>query len=79
MTSHPLQPSNLPQLQPPHMPLMPHPHLPRPPHQLQQVNMPGLPSSMPGSGSIQAMPIPGPMGIQGNMNQMVPPMPQGHC
>ncbi|XP_019238944.1 PREDICTED: uncharacterized protein LOC109218996 [Nicotiana attenuata] len=78
MTSHPLQPSNLPQLQPPHMPLMPHPHLPRPPHQLQQVNMPGLLSSMPGSGSIQAMPIPGPMGIQGNMNQMVPPMPQGH-
>lgn len=61
MTSLPLQPSNLPQLQPPHIPIMPHPHLPRPPHQLQQVNMPGLQSSMPGSGPIQGMPIPGPM------------------
>ncbi|XP_060208282.1 flowering time control protein FY [Lycium barbarum] len=78
MTSHPLQPPNLPQLQPPHMPLMPHPHLPRPPPQLQQVNMPGLQSSMPGSGPIQGMSIPGSMGLQGNMNQMGPPMPQGH-
>ncbi|CAH9122992.1 unnamed protein product [Cuscuta epithymum] len=52
-------------LQPPsHMPMLQHPHLPRPPPQLQ-------PGSMP-------MPMPGPMGMQGNMSQMGPPMPQGH-
>ncbi|XP_011088573.1 flowering time control protein FY isoform X2 [Sesamum indicum] len=86
MSSLPLPPPNLPQMQPPsHLPLLPHPHLPRPPHQLQPLNMSAnAPSSMPGSLPIQSMPssipgqMPGPMGIQGGMNQMIPPLPQGH-
>lgn len=58
------------QLQPPsHMPMLQHPHLSRPPPQLQPGSMP-MPSL--------PMPMPGPMGMQGNMNQMGPPMPQGH-
>lgn len=66
MTS--LQPPNMQQLQhPTHMPLLPHPHLPRPPPQLPQHNMP---SSMQGS-----MPMHGQLGT---MNQMGPPMQQGH-
>nr|XP_043610020.1 flowering time control protein FY isoform X2 [Erigeron canadensis] len=61
----PLQPPNM--QHPSHMPLLPHPHLPRPPPQLPPHNMP---SSMPGS-----MPMHGQMGP---MNQMGPPMQQGH-
>ncbi|KAL5570464.1 hypothetical protein UlMin_027039 [Ulmus minor] len=68
----PMPMQNMPQLQPPsHLPLLPHPHLPRPPHQMP-------PRGMPSSGPSHSMPMPGPMGIQGNMNQMVPQMPQGH-
>ncbi|GFQ04942.1 flowering time control protein fy [Phtheirospermum japonicum] len=68
MSSMPLQPPNMPQMQPPsHLPLLPHPHLPRPPPQLQPLNTSSnVPSSMAG-----------PMGMQGGMNQMGPPM-QGH-
>ncbi|KAL8546829.1 hypothetical protein ACS0TY_006520 [Phlomoides rotata] len=75
MSPLPLPPPNLPQMQPPsHMPLLPHPHLSRPPPQLQQLNTSGnVQSSMPGS-----MQMPGPMGMQGGMNQMVPSLPQGH-
>ncbi|XP_027163798.1 flowering time control protein FY [Coffea eugenioides] len=77
--SLPVPPPNMPQLQPSaHQPLLPHPHLARPPPQLQPLNTPSsMPSSMPGSLPIPG-PIGGPMGMQGNMNQMVPPMPQGH-
>ncbi|CAK9136494.1 unnamed protein product [Ilex paraguariensis] len=85
MMSLPLPPPNLPQLQPPsHLPLLPHPHL-RPPHQLPPLNMPSnTPSSMPGSLPIPSMPssmpmqMPGPMGMQGTINHMVPPLQQGH-
>lgn len=81
----PLQPPNMSQLQPPsHLPLLPHPHLPRPP-QLPPMGMPSnIPSSMPGSLPMPSMPtslplqMPAPMGMQGAMNQMGPPMPQGH-
>nr|GLL40971.1 flowering time control protein FY isoform X1 [Ipomoea trifida]GMD59604.1 flowering time control protein FY isoform X1 [Ipomoea batatas] len=74
MNSMPLLP-----LQPPsHMPMMHNPHLPRPPPQLQPMNMQGVQSPMPGSMPVPSMPMPGPMGMQGNMNQMGPPMPQGH-
>lgn len=70
MTSLPLPPSNMSQLQhPSHLSLLPHPHLPRPPPQLSPINMPS---------SIPSMQMHGPMGMQGTMNQMVPPMPQGH-
>ncbi|PWA88140.1 hypothetical protein CTI12_AA123350 [Artemisia annua] len=59
-----MQPPNMQQLQhPSHMPLLPHPHLPRPPPQLPPHNMPG------------SMPMHGQMGA---MNQMGPPMQQGH-
>lgn len=73
-------PPNMSQLQPPsHLHMLQHPHLPRPPPQLQPHNMPSnVPSSIPGTLSIQSMPMPGPMGIQGGMNQMVPPSPQAH-
>ncbi|KAM7509086.1 hypothetical protein LguiA_019539 [Lonicera macranthoides] len=84
MTSMPLPPPNMQQLQhPSHLPLLPHPHLPRPPPQLAPLNMPsGMPpSSMPGSMPMPtslSMPMHGPMGMQGAMNQMVPQMPQNH-
>ncbi|EXB62656.1 Flowering time control protein FY [Morus notabilis] len=72
-------PPNMQQLQPPsHLPLHPHPHLARPPPQMPPR---GMPSSVPGSlpMSSHSMPVRGPMGMQGTMNQMVPPMPpQGH-
>ncbi|XP_023548971.1 flowering time control protein FY-like isoform X1 [Cucurbita pepo subsp. pepo] len=74
MAPLPMQPQNLPQLQPPsHFPLLPHPNLPRPP-QMPTMNMPSQPGSMPSSGPA----MPGPMGMQGSMNQMVPPMQQNH-
>ncbi|CAI9102749.1 OLC1v1001068C1 [Oldenlandia corymbosa var. corymbosa] len=59
-----------------HQPLLPHPHLPRPPSQMQ----PNTPSSIPSSmqGTLPPVPMGGPMGMQGNMNQMGPAMPQGH-
>ncbi|XP_010276573.1 PREDICTED: flowering time control protein FY [Nelumbo nucifera] len=79
MSSLPLPPPNLPQLQPPsHLPLLPHPHLPRPPPpQLPPLGMPSaIPSSVPAS--LPLPPPPGPMGMQGSANQMVPPLPQGH-
>ncbi|XP_065868188.1 flowering time control protein FY isoform X2 [Euphorbia lathyris] len=73
MPPMPMGPPNMQQLQPPsHLPLLSHPHLSRPPQ------MPhGMPSPMQTSSS-HPMPMPGPMGMQGQMNQMVPPMPQGH-
>ncbi|XP_002513065.2 flowering time control protein FY [Ricinus communis] len=78
MPSLPMPPPNMQQLQPPsHLPLLPHPHLPRP-QQMPPHGMPGTlsgPSSIPAS---HAVPMAGPMGMQGTMNQMVPPMPQGH-
>lgn len=83
----PMPPPNMQQLQTPsHMPLLPHPHLPRPPLQMPPLGMPSpIPSSLPGSLPVpSSMPashplsMPGPMGMQGAMNQMVPPMPQGH-
>nr|QRV61470.1 FY [Mangifera indica] len=77
----PMQPPNMPQLQPPsHMPLLPHPHLSRPPPQMPQLGMPSqIPSSMPVSLPLPSShPMPGPMGMQGTMNQMAPPIPQGH-
>ncbi|KAF2305543.1 hypothetical protein GH714_006341 [Hevea brasiliensis] len=74
----PMPPPNMQQLQPPsHLPLLPHPHLPRPP-QMPPHGVRGslpAPSSMPTS---HPSPMPGPMGMPGTMNQMVPPMPQGH-
>ncbi|KAI4333004.1 hypothetical protein L6164_017861 [Bauhinia variegata] len=70
---------NMPQLQhPSHLPLLPHPHMARPPPQMPPLGMPGsisMPSSVPTSHPMQ---MPGPMGMQGAMNQMGPPMPQGH-
>ncbi|KDP40523.1 hypothetical protein JCGZ_24522 [Jatropha curcas] len=82
MPNLPLPPPHMRPLQPPsHLPLLPHPQLSRPPqmppHAMPQ-SMPGslpAPSSMPTS---HPMPMPGPMGMQGTMNQMVPPMQQGH-
>ncbi|XP_042065969.1 flowering time control protein FY-like [Salvia splendens] len=73
-----MPPHNMSQMQPPsHLPLLPHPHLSRPPPQLQPLNTSGsAPSSMPGSMPIPSMP--GPMGMHGGMNQMVPQIPQGH-
>lgn len=67
---------NLQQLQPPsHLPLLPHPHLSRPP----QMPPHGMPSSMPGSlPTPSSMGMPSQTGMQGNMNQMVPPLQQGH-
>ncbi|KAF2323757.1 hypothetical protein GH714_036840 [Hevea brasiliensis] len=78
-------PPNMQQLQPPsHLPMLPHPHLPRPPQVPHGMPSP-IPSSMPGSLPVNSsmsashpLPMPGPMGMQGTMNQMVPPMPQGH-
>ncbi|KAJ8755935.1 hypothetical protein K2173_024480 [Erythroxylum novogranatense] len=74
-----MPPPNMQQLQPPaHLPLLPHPHLTRPPPGPPQMPPHGSlppPSSM--SASVQ-LPMPGPVGMQGAMNQMVPPLPQGH-
>ncbi|KAK3006361.1 hypothetical protein RJ639_016614 [Escallonia herrerae] len=80
MTSLPLPPPNLSQLQhPSHLPQLQTSQFPRPPPQLQQINRPlSIPSSMQGSLPMPSMPMHGPMGMQGTMNQMVPPMPQGH-
>ncbi|XP_048426231.1 flowering time control protein FY-like isoform X2 [Pyrus x bretschneideri] len=72
-----MAPPNMPHLQPPsHLPLLPHPHLHRPPPQMPPLGMPSsgpvsMPSSVPTSHSM-------PMGIQGTMNQMGHPLPQGH-
>ncbi|XVE86165.1 hypothetical protein DITRI_Ditri18aG0013900 [Diplodiscus trichospermus] len=80
MPPMPMAPPNMQQLQPPsHMSLLPHPHLQRPPHQMPSFGIPSaIPSSMPGSlPPSPSMPMPGPMGMQGAMNQM-PPLPQGH-
>ncbi|TQD81275.1 hypothetical protein C1H46_033207 [Malus baccata] len=79
MPPMPMAPPNMPQLQPPsHLPLLPHPHLHRPPPQMPPLGMPSsgpgslsMPSSVPTSHSM-------PMGIQGTMNQMGHPLPQGH-
>ncbi|KAE9620889.1 putative transcription factor WD40-like family [Lupinus albus] len=63
-------PPNMPQLQhPSQSSMVPYAHLPRPP--------PQMPLGMPGPTS---HPVPGPMGMQGGMNQMgpSPPMSQGH-
>lgn len=72
MNTMPMPPQNFPQLQPPsHLPTLQHPHFPRPP-QLQPLSMPpNMKSTMP-------MQMPGQMGMQGGMNQMGPPMQQGH-
>ncbi|KAK6933961.1 WD40 repeat [Dillenia turbinata] len=84
MGSVPMQPPNMPQLQPPsHLPILPHPHLPRPLPPLPPHGMPStIPTSMPGSMPIPSsiptsltMQMPAPMN---SINQMVPPMPQGH-
>ncbi|XP_039046087.1 flowering time control protein FY-like [Hibiscus syriacus] len=76
-----MAPPNMQQLQPPshsHMPLHPHPHLQRPTPQMPPHGMPSpVPSSMPGSFNPTSS-MPGPMGMQGTMNQMPPPLPQGH-
>ncbi|KAG8643109.1 flowering time control protein FY isoform X2 [Manihot esculenta] len=76
-------PPNMQQLQPPSH--FPHPHLSRPPQMPPHGMASPIPSSMPGSLPVPAsmsashpLPMPGPMGMQGTMNQMVPPMPQGH-
>lgn len=86
--SVPPQPTNLTQLQPSsHLPLLPHPHLTRPP--LPPLPPPGMavniPSSMPGSLPMPSsmstslpLHIPGPTGMQGSANQMMPPMLQSH-
>ncbi|RDY05028.1 Flowering time control protein FY, partial [Mucuna pruriens] len=70
-------PPNMPQLQhPSHSPLVPHQHLPRPPPQMPI----GMPGSLQGISSVPTshpMPMPGPMGMQGAMNQMGNPIPQG--
>lgn len=67
-------PPNMPQIQhSSHSSMVPHQHLPRPPPQMPH----GMPGSLPVPTS-HPMPIPGPMGMQGTMNQMGPPMPQGH-
>ncbi|CAL2237538.1 unnamed protein product [Prunus armeniaca] len=79
MPPMPMPPPNMPHLQPPsHLPLLPHPHLHRPPPQMPSLGMPSsvpgslpMPSSVPTSHSMQ-------MGMQGTMNQMVHPLPQGH-
>ncbi|XP_043811849.1 flowering time control protein FY isoform X2 [Manihot esculenta] len=82
----PMPPPNMQQLQPPsHLNLLPHPHIPRPP-QVPPHGMPSpVPSSMPGSLPVPSsmtashpLQMPGPMGMQGTMNQMVPPVPRGH-
>ncbi|KAK0574803.1 hypothetical protein LWI29_029373 [Acer saccharum] len=83
MPPMPMPPPNMQQLQPPsHLPLLPHPHMSRPPPQMPQLGMPPpIQSSMPGSMPVPSavpMQMPGPMGMQGTMNQMGPPMPQGH-
>uniref|UniRef100_A0A2N9H2U1 Anaphase-promoting complex subunit 4 WD40 domain-containing protein n=2 Tax=Fagus sylvatica TaxID=28930 RepID=A0A2N9H2U1_FAGSY len=86
MAPLPMPPPNMGQLQPPsHLPLLPHPHLSRPPPQMSPHGMPSsIPSSMPGS---MSMPSSGPashqlsmppVGMQGTMNQIVPPLQQGH-
>jgi polyadenylation factor subunit 2 len=72
-----MPPPNMPHHHHQHLPMLPHPHLSRPPQQQmgppppQQLNMnPPVPGG--------SMPMPtmhGPMGMQGNMNQMVPQMP----
>ncbi|KAL6288777.1 hypothetical protein ACE6H2_006287 [Prunus campanulata] len=79
MPPMPMPPPNMPHLQPPsHLPLLPHPHLHRPPPQMPPLGMPSsvpgslpMPSSVPTSHSMQ-------MGMQGTMNQLVHPLPQGH-
>ncbi|KAK8631235.1 hypothetical protein V6N13_079992 [Hibiscus sabdariffa] len=87
MPPRPMVPPNMPQLQPgSHMSLLPHPHLQRPPPQMPPHGVPSPgPSSIPGSlpphssmPTSHQMPMPGQMGMQGTMNQMPPPMPQGH-
>ncbi|XP_030509661.1 flowering time control protein FY isoform X2 [Cannabis sativa] len=72
-------PPNMQQLQPPsHLPLLPHPHLTRPPPQMPPHGMSSsIPGSLPMPSSVPSHSMPGPMGMQGTMNQMVP-MPQGH-
>lgn len=74
-----MPPQNMPQLQPPsHLPMLQHPHISRPPPQMPQL---GMPSPMPGSlptPSSHPMSMPVPVGMQGSMNQMAPPMQQGH-
>uniref|UniRef100_A0A2P2LTC1 Uncharacterized protein n=1 Tax=Rhizophora mucronata TaxID=61149 RepID=A0A2P2LTC1_RHIMU len=78
----PMPPPNMQQLQPPsHLPLLPHPHLPRPlpgpPHMPSLGVASSIPSSMSGSLPVPSS-MPGQMGMQGAMNQIVPPLPQGH-
>ncbi|KAF6145395.1 hypothetical protein GIB67_034165 [Kingdonia uniflora] len=74
MSSLSLPPSNFSQLQPPpHLPPLPHPHLPRPP----ALQLSPFQSSIPMPSSV-AFPMPGTLGMQGSVNQMVPPLPQGH-
>ncbi|KAI9115396.1 hypothetical protein K1719_013715 [Acacia pycnantha] len=69
-----MPPPNMSQLQHmSHMPLLPHPHMSRPPPQMPQLGMPGSlqsPSSVPSSHPMS-------MGMQGAMNQMRGPVPQG--
>ncbi|KAL6981037.1 hypothetical protein U1Q18_022668 [Sarracenia purpurea var. burkii] len=82
LSSLPMPPPNLPQLQPPsHLPILSHTHLPRPPPQLAPLGMPSSMSGsmpMPSMPSSMPMPMPSQMGMQGSMNQMVPPFQQGH-
>ncbi|XP_073029779.1 flowering time control protein FY isoform X2 [Primulina eburnea] len=83
MSSLPFPAQNLPQQQPTsRLPFVPHPHLPRPPLQMQPHNMPAnAPFSMSGSLPNPSMPssvlVPMP-GQMGGMNQMGPPLAQGH-
>ncbi|KAF5469828.1 hypothetical protein F2P56_010387 [Juglans regia] len=84
MSPLPMPPPNMSQLQPPsHLPLLPHPHLSRPPPQMVPLGMPSsIPSSMPGSLPMPSSgpglhQLPGPVGMQGTMNQ-IPPLRQGH-
>ncbi|KAI3876860.1 hypothetical protein MKW92_035909 [Papaver armeniacum] len=66
-------PSNMPQMRPPpsHLSFPPHSHS-RPPPMSGSSPMPSM------SNSPQLPPMHGQMGMQGSMNQMVQPMPQGH-
>ncbi|XP_026410823.1 uncharacterized protein LOC113306054 [Papaver somniferum] len=60
------------QVPPSNMPLISHSHLSRPPQ------MAGFLLMLSVSNSQQLPPMPGEMGMQGSMNQTVPPMPYGH-
>ncbi|GAA0172788.1 RNA processing factor [Lithospermum erythrorhizon] len=73
----PLASPNMQNMQPPsQLPMLQHLHFQRPPPQMQLPNMPsGIASSVPGS---MPMSMPGPMSMQGGMNQMGPPMQHGH-